>query len=288
MVKGPRKGEACGKPAKVNGWCVNHGPGGENEQRRQRNQEARGECLEIIRKGPRQGEVCGRDVLPGKSVCYMHDPDRTAKILSPDRKNPCKGQRASGEPCPLSAMPGLDVCAQHGGRTQASKAKSARFTAAQEMRKVLTKLGVDVSVVVNPYVALQHHAAQRVAWRDYCLKKVMDLEASQWRYESQQGLEQVRGEIQIYQDAAKDATTALTALARQQNDDHLMAIKTGTYLMLTGALHGSLADAGLDTATIAAVKAEFAKRVRILNGTEIIDGTKMIESAGDGEDGEAV
>jgi hypothetical protein len=280
IVKGgPRIGEVCGKIARSSGYCGMHGPAGVNATRAARAREQRGECEQILAHGKRPGEVCGQPAEPGKTVCRRHDPSSGwGNCGTAAEGNQCKARSSqTGKQCANGALPGLDVCHKHGGRVPAAKAKSAEFVRQQKARESLARLGVDLSTVINPYLALQAHCAQLVAWRDYCLARVMELKETAHRYKSDQGLEQVRGEIQMYQNAAREATTALSALARQNTDEHLMAIKAGTYLMLTGALRDTLAEAGLDAGQIAAIKAGFARRVRVFHGDGIIDGSAMAE-----------
>jgi hypothetical protein len=276
LVNNPRKGEVCGRAAASDGWCDNHGPSGRNAQLRAktRQRHAETECQHLITRGKRKGELCGLPPVAGKSVCVRHDPDAIARRPE-HRKNQCKATSATtGEQCTEGALPGLDVCSHHGGRAPRAKAKSAEFVRQEKARTALERLGVDVTVVTNPYLALQHHAAQMIAWRDYCAGMAMALDPSQVRYSSQQELEQVRGEIQIYQRSQQDTTTALAALARLQVDEHLAAIHAATLAMLLSALRDTLAAAGLDTAAASAIKSGFAQRVRVIEGTVADDGSE--------------
>ena len=267
LTWGKRAGEVCGKPSNHVGWCQQHGPGGRLAQQREATRERRGTCEQVNVRGKRKGQTCGAPVTPGKSVCHRHDPDLVAKRQAARTVPRCKATiRATGQQCKKDSMPGLDVCYRHGGAYPANKAKSAAFVAEREARRELSARGVDMGAVTNALVAFQHHVAKMIAWRDYCEEMVTALDPSDMRYKSQQDLEQLRAEVQMYQRALQDTSAGLAALARVQVDERLAAIREATLLMLLSALRDALTKAGLDTNTAAIVKAEFAKKVRVIEG----------------------
>jgi len=129
--------------------------------------------------------------------------------------------RTTGEPCKNAPVTDSTRCRMHGGKTPKAKARAAQIGIARQARKALADF--DLEPVLNPLEALQQHAAEVMALRDYLRDQVSRLE--QLRYEGGSG-EQVRAELAAYQGALRDTTAVLTAMARLDLDDRIVRINT--------------------------------------------------------------
>ena len=88
-------------------------------------------------------------------------------------------------------MVGQAVCRMHGGMSPQALAAAQRRLVEQRARAVLGELGEDVEPVTDPLSALENIAGQAVTLVD-ALKGVV-AQLGSIRYESAQGLEQLRG-----------------------------------------------------------------------------------------------
>lgn len=180
----------------------------------------------------------------------------------------CSGKTRSGEPCPRYAMIGQLVCQSHGGRAPRAKAAAARRIAEEKARRWLVRRE-GVEPLGNALEALHELAGEQVAFKDHCgelVRKLLDDGEEGIRYRSSMGLEQVRGEVQVYQAASAQATVTLTAIARLNIDERLVRVEEAKAAMIAEALSKSLTKAGITAEAAAQVRREFAKGLKVIPG----------------------
>ena len=212
------------------------------------------------------GEPCKSPAMNGQDTCWNHGPDGPAKRERKPRAQQCTAVSGkTGKRCAHPAIDGATVCRSHGGQSRRVRQMAARRTEEAKARSALKRIGEPVPVA-NALLALQKHAGGVEAFRDLLWESVSQIDVDKWRYESAQNLEQIHGLVTLFERAQDRCTVTLSALARVQVDDRLAAIHEATLLMLLSALRDALAKAGLDTDTASRVKADFAKRVRVIEG----------------------
>jgi hypothetical protein len=177
----------------------------------------------------------------------------------------CQARKSNGGPCPQWAMKGQLVCYVHGGASPQAKAKAAVRLAEERAMTEIARLQVEP--VGNALEALQQHAGIVVRWRDECAAMAEDL-GDRIRYESAQGIEQLRSEMALWERALDRATVTLTALARCQVDERLAQISQRKAEVLAAALAGSLGTAGLSDEQAATVRQDFARRLLAIHASQ--------------------
>lgn len=173
----------------------------------------------------------------------------TGPSMGPPR---CSARRTNGEPCKNRPMRGQAVCRKHGGAAPQSRAAAARRQVETEARAVLAELGVPA--VGDPLEALLKLAGQVLAWQSATAALVNGLEDG-IRYRGANGAEQLRAEISLYERAMDRAVAVLSAIARLNIDERLVAVTEKQADAMVNAINAALEAAGVD-----AEQAERARR----------------------------
>lgn len=155
----------------------------------------------------------------------------------------CSARRTDGEPCGNRPLKGQSVCKFHGGGAPQAKAAAVRRQVEVEARQVLAELGV--SPVADPLEALLKLAGQVLAWQEATAALVNGLEDG-IRYRGANGAEQLRAEISLYERAMDRAVAVLSAIARLNIDERLVAVTERQADAVIGAINAALAAAGVD------------------------------------------
>lgn len=178
----------------------------------------------------------------------------------------CGGERRGGAgKCRLPAgyktdHLGYGRCSWHGGASPTGS-KSAReqelnASAAKELARL------DVPPVTDPLTELAKLAGQAVAWKDAIAGKVNEL--TSMRYESENGGEQLRAEIVLWERALDRCITTLAAMAKLNIEDRLAGIRKQTADMLERALDAALESSGLPLEGKAKAREAFKRQLKIV------------------------
>lgn len=162
----------------------------------------------------------------------------------------CTARRTDGEPCKNPPLKGQAVCKFHGGAAPQSKAAAVRRRVEVEARQVLAELGVPA--VGDPLEALLQLAGQVLAWQAATAALVNQLEDI--RYQAGSG-EQLRAEVQLYERSMDRAIQVLSAIARLNIDERLVAVTERQADAVIGAINAALAEVG-----VSGERAETARR----------------------------
>lgn len=166
---------------------------------------------------------------------------------SPAHDKSCGARKKQGDgTCTQAAgwgttHPGIGRCKLHGGATPQQKAGAARTRAEAETRAVLADL--DVHPVADPLQALLELAGQTLAWQAATASLVNQLDGI--RYAGQNGAEQLRAEVGLYERAMDRASSVLSAIARLNIEDRVARISERQADVITGAVVAGLTAAGL-------------------------------------------
>ena len=128
--------------------------------------------------------------------------------------------KRSGQRCGRAAVPGATVCRFHGGAAPQVMAAAAVRVAEEQARRELARL--NLPPVEDPLTELARVAAEVVAWKDAIGAKVNEL--TSLRYEADQGGEQLRSEVALWERALDRCERFLTAMARLNIDERLARI----------------------------------------------------------------
>lgn len=184
-----------------------------------------------------------------------------------ERKGPtCGAERRNGKgPCRLPAgyntsHEGTGRCSWHGGAspsgTKAAREKELADQAARELARL------DVPPVTDPLTELARLAAQAVAWKDAMAGKVNELASI--RYESENGGEQLRAEIALWERALDRCITTLAAMAKLNIEERLAGIRKQTADMLERALDAALEASGAQLEGKAKAREAFKRHLKVV------------------------
>jgi hypothetical protein len=110
-----------------------------------------------------------------------------------------------------------------------------------EARQVLAELGVQA--VGDPLEALLKLAGQVLAWQAATAALVNQLDGI--RYRGANGAEQLRAEVALYERAMDRAVSVLSAIARLNIDERLVAVTERQADAVIGAINAALEAAGV-------------------------------------------
>jgi hypothetical protein len=162
--------------------------------------------------------------------------------------------------------PGDGPCKLHGGNTRNHRTAAAARQVEDGARRALADMHLEP--VDNPLQALALHASEVMALRNYLRGEVSRLESL--RYQGGTG-EQVRAELSAYQSALRDTTSVLTAMAKLNLDDRLIAIQSRISeqqgMLIATAVRLILDDLGLTPQQHALVPKVVPARLRELSGS---------------------
>jgi hypothetical protein len=142
-------------------------------------------------------------------------------------------------------------------------AKAAERELDKTLRGMAERLG-PARPVGDPLTALTELAGQAVRWRDFLEERVTALEAL--RYESTIGTEQIRGEVQLYQQALRDTRDTLATIAKLNIDERLARIDELTARMIIKAIDEALKSAGVTGPAATTARQVAARHLRVLPG----------------------
>ncbi|MCX5522975.1 hypothetical protein OG342_08885 [Streptomyces bobili] len=133
------------------------------------------------------------------------------------------------------------MCKFHGGAAPQAKAAAVRRQVETEARQVLAELGVPA--VGDPLEALLRLAGQVLAWQAATAALVNQLDGI--RYRGANGAEQLRAEVVLYERAMDRAVAVLSAIARLNIDERLVAVTERQADAVIGAINVALEAAGV-------------------------------------------
>lgn len=179
----------------------------------------------------------------------VHDPARCQ----------AHSKRQAGAQCQSHPVRGLTVCKTHGGGSPQSKAASATWQAAEQLKQKLGTL--TVVPVDNPLLELQHLAGEARAWKELCAAHVARLE--RMRYGTEGG-EAIRGEILLFERAMDRCASVLALIAKLNIDERLVKIAEGQKEMILRALEAGLASAGVTGDAARTARQAAARHLRVV------------------------
>lgn len=155
----------------------------------------------------------------------------------------CRGTNRQGEPCGLPA--GYDTdhqghgnCKFHGGATRNGKTHALN----EQAKATIARL--DLPPVEDPLSELARVCAQVLAWKDDMAGRVAEL--SGLRYENENGGEQLRAEVALWERALDRCERFLTAMARLNIDERLARISEARALVVIEVLVAALDAGGIE------------------------------------------
>ncbi|MEU1556775.1 hypothetical protein ABZ517_29310 [Streptomyces scabiei] len=134
-----------------------------------------------------------------------------------------------------------------------------------EARQVLAELGV--APVEDPLAQLLKLAGEVLAWQRATAALVNGLEDG-IRYRGANGAEQLRAEIALYERAMDRAVAVLSAIARLNIDERLVAVTEKQADAMVGAINAALAAAGVDGDRAAKARVAAARHLRLVKEAE--------------------
>lgn len=158
-------------------------------------------------------------------------------------------------------MQGAFVCSAHGGKAPQVKAAAEERLLQERAQRELARFS-GAAPVINPLEALQALAGEADAWKRACEERVQELQAV--RFTSSLGIEQLRAEVGMYERAVARCESLCAAMARLGIDERLVAVREATGAMIVNALREALSTGGLEGETARVVRADFARRLRVL------------------------
>jgi hypothetical protein len=167
----------------------------------------------------------------------------------------------NGNPCKNPPIEGGTVCRMHGGGAPQVKAAAARrLGEASADKEFQQKYFIRRREVTNPLDALQEIAGDTLAIKDVIQARVAELTSI--RYQSAEGSEQIRGELQVYMGLLKDAHRALNDICKLALDEKRVQIQAAQVRVINGAVLAGLKDAGFKPDEITRARNAIANRLR--------------------------
>ena len=157
---------------------------------------------------------------------------------------------------------GWGPCKLHFGATPNAIKGAERERVTSQARKALEGIE-DFTEVTDPVQRLRLLAGRCEAFMEAMGTKVADL--TSLRYESKTA-EQVRGEIQIYQQAMAAAGKILVDLARLGLDERAIRLEEQQVALLAGALGQALEESGLPAERQQAIRQRVGELVEVAGG----------------------
>jgi hypothetical protein len=181
----------------------------------------------------------------------------------------------SGERCRAKALPGAEVCRQHGGNLPAVAAAADKRAALAEVERMTERLGV----ITNPEDPFEGAAAAMRQLRHMAQDTgtaVAALTANgTLRYEHEKAGEQIRGEVVIWQRVVKDMADLSLAIIRAGMDAKLAEISEKQGEDFVSFVRSVLHQFGIDFADPAVNEVVVALFERTIRG----DGQAVVPAA---------
>jgi hypothetical protein len=186
-------------------------------------------------------------------------PDNTP---NPSKATRCAARRSrDGQPCRRWAIPGLRVCASHGGSAPQARAAAARRVAEAKAAAVLNTWSSEP--VADPLGELQRLAGEVVGWKNLLAGRVAEL--TQMRYEGRAG-EQLRAEVALFERALDRCERVLSSMARLNIDERLAVVSETQGRALARVVDAVLADLELGPAEARRARESAARHLRAIGG----------------------
>lgn len=170
--------------------------------------------------------------------------------------------KRTGEPCGAVLRRDAIACKWHGGNSPRARAAEARRGAEREAQRALADL--DAPAVADPLTALSEIAGQVVAFKDAMADRVNALNTI--RYEDAKGAEQLRAEVAVFERALDRCERFLTAMAKLNIEERLVALDERRAELVAGALGATLAELGLTDQQQQEAKTRVARHLRLVAG----------------------
>lgn len=180
------------------------------------------------------------------------------------RSHQCEATcRATGERCNRRAIIGGKVCVVHGGSLPVVKKAAGKGLAHQKAAKALARFareGIAVPAVKDPLAALEQLAGDAWALKERLRLDVEELETI--RYQSDQGLEQMRSEVVAYQSAILALERVLSRIVSLNIDERRLRLEEAKAVAFITSLGRVLKRIGMDDETQRRLKEMLAKDLR--------------------------
>lgn len=194
------------------------------------------------------------------------DPMRSALQNRPMLK--CSAKRRNGEACKAWAVAGMKVCRMHGGASpQAKAAAQRRLAEAAAVRAVEADAAADLAhaalrPVKDPVELLAMLASEAAAWKDALAARVNALMSV--RFTSEQGAEQLRSEVALYERAMDRTAKLCESLAKLGLEDRRVRLDEQTADLVAGVIRAILDDLGLTVEQQGRVPEVVPRHLRLL------------------------
>lgn len=155
------------------------------------------------------------------------------------------------------------MCRTHGAGLPSVRQAAERRELEAAARREVERLLPGVVPVADPLSALAELAGEARSWKDAAGQLVAKLEG-RVRFTSAAGLEQVRGEVVIYERAVERLNTILSGIARLRIDERLVAIDERRAAVVIAAVEAALVSAGITGTAFDEARLVAAGRLRAL------------------------
>ncbi|GAA2875663.1 hypothetical protein GCM10010517_36610 [Streptosporangium fragile] len=153
----------------------------------------------------------------------------------------CSSKRSrDGQPCEAFAMNGSTVCHAHGGRSPQAKRRAAERLAEQRARKIMSNYNPGGEPVTNPVTELLKVAGEIRSFKDFLAGRVAEMRAEEWRRANENGAEQLRAELTLYERAMDRTARVLGEVVRLDLESRLVRITEQQGAILAEVIRGSL------------------------------------------------
>lgn len=209
------------------------------------------------RSGPRyQGEV-SRRWPDGRPLCGADRGDKLPDGTHGPHKGYCK--RTAGE---RTDHVGHGSCWQHGGNAPASVVAAHRERLEHQTRVLFGQVAGEVQPVTNPLAMYAEFAGRVVEWMRTMDSLLDDLQSP--RFTDDRGVEQIRGEVQLFERSMDRCNTVLASYARLNIDDRLAQIEKRKLDLIADALMQVLQEMGLSRDQQREARSGLARRLRLV------------------------
>lgn len=180
----------------------------------------------------------------------------------------CTGhsKQRQGAPCGAPPVAGQTVCAIHGGKSpQAKKAAAQRLELAAveaDAKKLLAHRGNQP--ITDPLGELARLASEVVAFKDAIAARLNALERI--RYESNEGSEQLRSEVTLYERALDRTGKFLEVLIRAGFEERMVRVNEQLAAQILARMNGVYDDLDLTPEQRAKIPAAVERHFTIIPG----------------------
>jgi hypothetical protein len=149
-----------------------------------------------------------------------------------------------GERCQNGAMQDSKFCPFHQPKDKWVVPQTIEQNlAVTRIHRIAKEEGIDTTSVANPLAKLLEIAAEAVAFKEELARRVVALEAHEWRYEHVAG-EQIRGDILLYERAIDRAARMLMQITRLGIEERLARVTERQAVIVEQAIVAALEESG--------------------------------------------